>query len=343
VAVLEAGSAAALKRWMDDHGFKYPEGMDEVCEEYIEAGWCFVAEKTKVGQKSLVDPEAGQRKVEHKLPDGSTFDGHVQAMEFRFPSKELVVPMRLGTYNDGDLRNIVYLLTDTPQKIRSIPEEYVVRQISGAELFRNVSDPLPLRIIGGTEADIPDWQRKGLAQQRDPYPHNGAALDLFASDLKAVATGQLTLAHEEKEKELLAIGEALGLRGGEIDKLHEESLKEEGRKAVADSLEGVKRMTLTVLDGDFPREVLARKDLIFGQYKMPARRNTRENYDAKINGPAGKQEGVLKLGAIDWEKVDKLSDRTPALTGPLGGVVLALAGLTMLSLGLLWRRRIVAH
>src|SRR5262245_2530593 len=29
-AVLEAGSAKALKRWMDDHGYKYPAGMDAV-------------------------------------------------------------------------------------------------------------------------------------------------------------------------------------------------------------------------------------------------------------------------------------------------------------------------
>src|SRR5438876_303343 len=43
-AVLEAGSAAALKRWMDDHGYKYPAGMDAVCEEYVKLGWCFVAE-----------------------------------------------------------------------------------------------------------------------------------------------------------------------------------------------------------------------------------------------------------------------------------------------------------
>ena len=50
VAVLEAGSAAALKRWMDDHGYVYPKGMDDVCEEYVEEGWCFVAVKTKVGQ-----------------------------------------------------------------------------------------------------------------------------------------------------------------------------------------------------------------------------------------------------------------------------------------------------
>ena len=52
VAVLEAGSAAALKRWMDDHGYKYPDGMDKPCEEYVESGWCFVAVKTKVGQTS---------------------------------------------------------------------------------------------------------------------------------------------------------------------------------------------------------------------------------------------------------------------------------------------------
>ncbi len=37
-AVLEAGSAAALKRWMDDHGYKYPAGMDAVCEEYVKLG-----------------------------------------------------------------------------------------------------------------------------------------------------------------------------------------------------------------------------------------------------------------------------------------------------------------
>jgi hypothetical protein len=334
VAVLEAGSAAALKRWMDDHGFKYPEGMDDVCEQYIEMGWCFVAEKTKVGQKKGVDPEAGQREVQHKLPDGSTFDGYVQGMEFRFPSKELIVPMRLGTYNDGDLHNIVYLFTDKPQKIRSIPEEYVVRQLSGLQLFKNVTDPLPLRIIGGTEADLTDWHRKNLPAQRDPYPHNGAAKELFASDLKAVASGKLSLAHEEKEKELLAIGEALGLRGGQIDELHSLSLAEMSKEALADSLEGVKKMTLTVIDGDFPRDVLSSKDLKFGEYKMPARRNTPDLYDAKEKGPAGKKEGVLKLGAIDWDRIDAQKaaaarTRGSSLAAVLASIALVLAGLAI--------------
>jgi hypothetical protein len=136
VAVLEAGSSAALKRWMDDHGYRYPAGMDKACDEYIEAKWCFVAVKTKVGQKEGTDPQPGQRKVNAELPKGSTFDGNVQAMGFRFETKELVVPMRLSSFNAGELRNVVYLLTDGPKKIRAIPEEYVVRQLTGEHLYK---------------------------------------------------------------------------------------------------------------------------------------------------------------------------------------------------------------
>lgn len=75
--VLEAGSAAALKRWMDDNGYKYPTGMDAVCEEYIALGWCFVAEKAKVGGKTNVDPKPRMKGVDTKLPSRSAFDGHV--------------------------------------------------------------------------------------------------------------------------------------------------------------------------------------------------------------------------------------------------------------------------
>src|ERR1043166_571559 len=96
VAVLEAGSAAALKRWMDDHGYKYPAGMDAVCEEYVKLGWCFVAEKAKVGGKANVDPKPRMKGVDTKLPSGSAFDGHVQAMAFRFKTDKLILPMRLS-------------------------------------------------------------------------------------------------------------------------------------------------------------------------------------------------------------------------------------------------------
>ena len=336
VAVLEAGSPKALSKWMADHGYKYPKGMDAACGDYVEAGWCFVAVKTKVGQKKGVDPRPGMRKVNSKLPAGATFDGHVQAMGFRFKVDELVVPMRLSTFNDGDLRNIVYILSDKPSKIKSIPEEYVVRQIPGSELFRNVTEPLPLRIIGGTIEDLRKQmpqpvkgkgQVKGqpaptggkrlqlarpvrggfpgqwgnLAQRRNPTPHNGAAKDLFAADLLAVKEGRLSHPHEEKEKMLLRIGERLGLRGPAIDKFNEQALETERKETVAAALKDLDSMTLTVVDGNFPREVLAKQNLKFASYRMPTRRNKREFYDATKMVPGGKaQPGTLHYGAISF-------------------------------------------
>ena len=297
----------------------------------IECAFDFDAVKTKGGQKKGVEPRAGQRRVNSKLPSGATFDGNVQAMGFRFKTEKLVVPMRLSAFNGGRLRNIVYLLTDSPQRIRSIPEEYVVRQVAGVDLFQNATGPLPLRIIGGTEADIPAWRRKTLAKERNPGPHNGAARDLFASDLQAVSSGQLALAHEEREKELLAIGERFGLRGKEVDGLNAKALEGEREKTVAKGLDDLKKtMTLTVVDGDFPREVLAKQNLAFDDYRMPARRNRAETYDAKKNGPGGRKQGVLKVGALDPLDAGL---RVDGLTG------LGLLGLVTVGLGVVVLRR----
>jgi hypothetical protein len=308
VAVLEAGSAAALKRWMEDHKYKFPTGMESVCEEYIELGWCFVAEKAKVGGKQNVDPKPRMKGVDTKLPAGSMFDGHVQAMGFRFKTDKLILPMRLSAYNEGELHNIVYLFTDGPRRVRSIPEEYVVRQLLGADLLKNVTQPLPLRIIGGTEKDIPDWQRQSLPQQRDPAPHNGHAKELFASDLLAVKAGRLSHPYEEDEKMLLRIGEHFGLRGPEIDKENLLSLAKKREEASKEAMSDMKKMTLTVIDGDFPREVVGSQNLLFAEYRMPARRNTPQVYDAKHKGPSPSAQlgGVLKLGALD----------VPAKSGP---------------------------
>ncbi len=327
VAVLEAGSAKALSRWMDEHGYKYPKGMDKACDEYVEEGWCFVAVKSKVGQKEGVNPKPGQRQVTSKLPSGSSFDGHVQGMGFRFKTKELVVPMRLSTFNKGDLRNVVYLLTDSPKKVRSIPEEYVMRQISGKQLYSNMTDLLPLRIIG-IQGKISQQMADSYKARRAPGPKNGAAADLFAADLHAVATGKLSLPHEQQEKDLLVIGEHLGLRGGNIDKLHLSSLQKERKDTLTQVAEELETMTLTVIDGDFPREVLAKQNLTFAEYKMPSRRNTREAYDASKLGPGGKQQGVLLLGA----NVDAPADQ-------MGRIWLGLSALASTLIGLMFFRR----
>ena len=298
VAVLEAGSAAALKKWMGQNGFRYPTGMDAVCDDYVAERWCFVAVKTKVGQKRGVDPVPRQREVDEKLPAGAVFDGFVQGMGFRFRTDKLVVPMRLSAFNEGELRNIVYLLTDGPKRINSISENTVRRQLTGDAIYRNLTDPLPLRLIGGTEQDLRKWHLEGLEQRRNPDPKNGEAKRLFAADLWAARDGTLALPQEEDEKRLLAVGEHFGLRGTEIDALHSEMLKKEAEKIVKQALTDLSSMTLSVFDGDFPRRVVAEENLTFASYKMPETRNKASVYDALQHGPAAKQPGIRKEGKV---------------------------------------------
>lgn len=296
VVVLDAGSARALKLWMDEHDYMYPEGMDEVCQDYVNAGWLFVAIKAKVGQKEGVNPKPGMKEgdVESDRPDGSIFDGHVQGMAFRFESQELVLPMRLASYNEGEMHNVVYILSDSPTAIQDIPQSHVKRQISGEDLYMNLTQPLPLRIYGGDYKDIPEWQRAGLATQRDPRNSNGLARELFASDLLAARMGELSLAFEEREKELLNISERLELRGEEIDRLHRAALESEREFELNAVLMDLLDMTLTVVDGDFQREVLRRDNLHFVSYRMPASENTPVSYHAPTHGAQASDPNV------DW-------------------------------------------
>ncbi|MCA9213069.1 MAG: DUF2330 domain-containing protein [Planctomycetales bacterium] len=296
VAVLQAGSARALQRWMDDHQFKYPTGMDKACEDYVDDGWCFVAVKTRVGQKQAADPRPGQKEIDVALPDGATFDGHVQAMGFRFRVDRMIVPMRLSTFNEGDLKNTVYILTDEPTRIANLPTSLVVRQLPGEQLFKNVTELLPLRAINQKLTAQLIEQYKS---QRDPEPKNGAAKELFASDLLAVQNETLNLAHEEQEKALLSISESLGLRGKEIDDLHAATSKKQRDATIDAALADLKKMTLTVVDGDFPRDVLANENLTFSAYAMDASKNTPRRYDAKVKKATPAPDGELHLGSLD--------------------------------------------
>lgn len=307
VAVLEAGSAAALKKWMDSHGYAYPKGMDEVAEDYVKEGWCFVAVKTKVAGQKGVQPKPGQRSVDSKLPNGTMFDGAVQAMGFRFRTRKLVVPMRLGVFNEGDNRNVVYLLTEDPKKINLIPEEFVVRQLSGKQLYDNLTEPLPVRVIGGKFSEIPRWQKTSLAQRRDPAKRNGVAKELFADDLLASGTKVLSLKKEDVEKEYQRIGEYFKLRGQSIDRLNHSVAIRNDKTKVHRVLKPIERMTLTVVDGDFPRDVLAKQNLTFSSFKMAQKQNNKRSYDAKLYGPNKKKvEGRLYYGAIhEIEKLDR--------------------------------------
>ena len=281
VAVLEAGSPKALSKWMDENGYRYPEGMDDTVRDYVEARWCFVAIKATVGAAPGVTPQPGMRGVDSKLPEGASFDGHVQGMGFRFRTDSPVIPMRLSVFNPDDSgdgpRNVVYALTEGPVKIAELGDQLVQRQVAGPELHDNLTELIDINWVNGGPEDASPAELKAWEAERDPARYSGIARDLIASDLLAASAarggGELSLPHEEEEKELLRISEAFGLRGAEIDAQHAAALEDLREAAVADVVGEVEGLTLSVIDGQFPVAVLAEQNLTLSGYELPAKQN----------------------------------------------------------------------
>ncbi len=282
VAVLEAGSSKALNVWMEDHEFRYPEGMDGVVEDYVSDRWIFVAIKAQVGTMPGVAPVPGMTGVDAKRPKGSQFNGHVQGMGFRFKTDEPVIPMRMASFNGADERNLVYFLADEPLKIDGMGEDLVVRQVAGKRLYSNVTELLPLEVSGGT---MTSQMTQDIRAQRNPAPYNGVAKELFAADLLAATTGELALPFEEFEKELLVVSESIGLRGPDVDHLHGLEVDKRKDDAVDTALLELKGMTLTVIDGDFDKKYVASKNIAFTEFEMASASNSRKHWTRAASGP----------------------------------------------------------
>jgi hypothetical protein len=266
VAVLEAGSTQALSRWMADNGYRFPDGMEDVTDEYVEDRWCFVAVKARVGQGPGVTARPGMRQLDSQLPDGASFDGYVQGMAFRFHTDAPVVPMRLSVFNGPDPRNVVYMLADQPLKIQGAPRALVVGQLDGEALHANLTEALDVNYHNGTRRDISGAQADAIEQLRDPTPFVRAARDLFAADMLAVRTRSLSLPFEEEEKALLNISEQLGLRGEGVDVMHATALEQARGQAIDGALDDIREMHLTVFDGVIPGYLIAEDNLTFNAY-----------------------------------------------------------------------------
>ena len=112
-----------------------------------------------------------------------------------------------------------------------------------------------------------------------------AAEDLFRSDLRGAINDQRSNREEELEKHLLAISERLQLRGEAIDRMHRDATTDQEAAESDAILKELEGMTLTVIDGEFPRETLANENLKLIGYRLPARLNSPKSYDAKLDGP----------------------------------------------------------
>jgi hypothetical protein len=157
---------------------------------------------------------------------------------------------------------------------------------------------LPL-VVQGPRKRVTQAQLDSLDGQRDPGPYNGVARDLFAGDLLAEARGELSLPFEEREKELLRINEALSLRGVAIDQQVEAEVQQARTEALSPVLSDLYEMTLTVVDGNFPRRVLRDENLHLSSHTIPASRNRPEVWNDRPAGP----EAYLYVssgGQVPW-------------------------------------------
>jgi hypothetical protein len=277
VAVIEAGSAQALKKWMLENQYRFPNGMEEVAQEYIDESWAFVAIKTQIGQKPNIEAKAGMRDIRTTLEHGSSFDGYVQSMGFRFQTSEPVIPMRLSIFNGVDPQNIIYFLSEDPMKIRSLDESYIDTFIKGTELYQNLISPLSVVYKSGEEAILSEKQRQQIKKKTDASNYLKQAKTLLSADLMAIRKNRLSLNIEKKEKELLNMSEAFGLRGPAINMLHTNSIAEEMDRSTNKALKDLEHMTMTIFSGVLPNEFIKSQNLYFTKIPYTEKESTRIN------------------------------------------------------------------
>jgi len=94
ILILSATESSGLKDWLNENGYKIPEGAEEVLEPYIKSNLKFFVVKVNEEEKK-------------KLPGN-----FLRPIQISFNSPKFMLPIRLGMANaDGDQDMIVYAFT----------------------------------------------------------------------------------------------------------------------------------------------------------------------------------------------------------------------------------------
>ena len=94
ILILSAKESSGLKTWLDENGYKIPDGAEEVLEPYIKSNLKFFVVKVNEAEKK-------------KLPGN-----FLRPLQISFSSPKFMLPIRLGMANaEGDQDMIVYGFT----------------------------------------------------------------------------------------------------------------------------------------------------------------------------------------------------------------------------------------
>jgi hypothetical protein len=94
ILILSAKESSGLKDWLNENGYKIPQGAEEVLEPYIKSNLKFFVVKVNEKEKKKLN------------------NNFLRPIQIRFNSPKFMLPIRLGMANaDGDQDLIVYAFT----------------------------------------------------------------------------------------------------------------------------------------------------------------------------------------------------------------------------------------
>ncbi|HEX2086630.1 MAG TPA: DUF2330 domain-containing protein [Solirubrobacteraceae bacterium] len=93
VVTLRGDDAGIVGTWLSDHGFEPPDGLEPIAQEYLDRGWLLVAARLRGADGPV------QR---------------VQPLIVRFPSREVVYPLRMSELAQGPTEARVDVVAPQP-------------------------------------------------------------------------------------------------------------------------------------------------------------------------------------------------------------------------------------
>ncbi len=108
VSTLAATDADALSRWLADHGYNFPAGLNEVLQPYVQQQWFYIAARLTPG---------GADKA---------LSGQLDPLWLTFPTTELVYPMRSTALASGVMPVYLYVLAEhRVQKAQTFGDSHI--------------------------------------------------------------------------------------------------------------------------------------------------------------------------------------------------------------------------
>lgn len=127
IVILDADESAALEDWLNENGYKQPEGSAKYLEPYIQQGMYFFAAKVDV-EKVTFDQQG---------------TAVLSPLQFKYTSDDFQLPIRLGLLNaKGDQDLMVFILAEDRYETANKP---------------NVFIPTNLNVAAKRKNDFPEW------------------------------------------------------------------------------------------------------------------------------------------------------------------------------------------